>query len=118
MVNTNTILYSDNDKYLGVYFDSSLSFHRYISNIRCSINVHLHSFRLIRNSISLSVSITHKRFIFYITVFDYCNILLFSVPGYQIKKITNTTEFVSTINFYSNIYFSIFKEIVLATNQI
>ena len=58
MVNNHNILYSDNVKYLGVYFDSSLSFHRHISNFLLSINFHLHSFRLIRNSISLSVSIT------------------------------------------------------------
>ena len=30
MVNNHNILYSDNIKYLGVYFDSSLSFHRHI----------------------------------------------------------------------------------------
>ena len=53
MVNNNNILYSDNVKYLGVYFDSSLSFHRHISNLLRSIKCHLHSFRLIRNSISL-----------------------------------------------------------------
>ena len=33
MVNNHNILYSDNVKYLGVYFDSSLSFHRHISNL-------------------------------------------------------------------------------------
>ena len=86
MVNNHNILYSDNVKYLGVYFDSSLSFHRHISNLLRSINFHLHSFRLIRNSISLSVSITLASS-FILPLFDYCNILLFFLPGYQIKKL-------------------------------
>ena len=86
MVNNHNILYYDNVKYLGVYFDSSLSFHRHISNLLRSINFHLHSFRLIRNSISLSVSITIASS-FILQLFDYCNILLFSLPGYQIKKL-------------------------------
>ena len=86
MVNNHNILYSDNVKYLGVYFDSSLSFHRHISNLLRSINFHLHSFRLIRNSISLSVSITLPSS-FILPLFNYCNILLFSLPGYQIKKL-------------------------------
>ena len=86
MVNNHNILYSDNVKYLGVYFDSSLSFHRHISNLLRSINFHLHSFRLIRNSISLSVSITLASS-FILPLFDYCNILLFSLPGYQITKL-------------------------------
>ena len=38
MVNNHNILYSDNVKYLGNYFDSSLSFHRHISNLLRSIN--------------------------------------------------------------------------------
>ena len=57
MVNNHNILYSDNVKYFGIYFDSSLSFHRHISNLLRSINFHIHSFRLIRHSTSLSVSI-------------------------------------------------------------
>ena len=67
MVNNNNILYSDNVKYLGVYFDSSLSFHRHISNLLRSINFHLHSFRLIRNSNSLCFY--NSRLIFHITAF-------------------------------------------------
>ena len=86
MVNNHNILYSDNVKYLGVYFDSSLSFHRHISNLLRSIHFHLHSFRLIRNSISLSVSIILASS-FILPIFDYCNILLFSLPGYLIKKL-------------------------------
>ena len=85
MVNNHNILYYDNVKYLGVYFDSSLSFHRHISNLLRSINCHLHSFRLIRNSISLRISITLASS-FILPLFDYCNILLFSLPGYQIKN--------------------------------
>ena len=85
MVNNHNILYSDNFKYLGVYFESSLSFHRHISNLR-SINCHNHSLGIIRNSISLSVSITLASS-FILPFFDYCNILLFSLPGYQIKKL-------------------------------
>ena len=54
MVNNNNILYPDNVKYIGVYFDSSLSPHLNFT----SINFHLHYLRLIRNSISLSVNIT------------------------------------------------------------
>ena len=80
------ILYSDNVKYIGVYFDSSLSFHRHISNLLRSINFHLHSFRLIRNSIPLSVS-RNLATSFILPLFDHCNILLFSLPGYQIKKL-------------------------------
>ena len=57
MVNYHNILYYDNVKYLSIYFDSSLYFHRHISNLLRSINFHLHTFRLIRNSISLSVYI-------------------------------------------------------------
>ena len=86
MVKNHNILYSDNVKYIGVYFDSSLSFHRHNSNLLRSINCHLHSFRLIRNSISLSVSITLAS-TFILPLFDYCNIILFSLPGYQIKKL-------------------------------
>ena len=85
MVNNHNILYSDKVTYLGVYFDSSLSFHRHISNLIRSINFHFHSYRLIRNSISLSVSITLASS-FILTLFDYCNILLLSLPGYQIKN--------------------------------
>ena len=65
MVNNHNIIYSDNVKYLGVYFDSSLYFHRHISNLLHSINFHLYSFRLIRNSISLSVSITLAHLSYY-----------------------------------------------------
>ena len=86
MVNNHNILYSDNVKYLGVYFEISLSFHRQISNLLRSINFHLHTFRLIRNYISLSVSITLASS-FILPLFDYCNILLFSLPVYQIKKL-------------------------------
>ena len=85
MVNNHTILYSDNVKYIGVYFDSSLTFHRHISNLLRSINFHLHSFRLIRNSISLSVSITLDFLLYYL--FLLLHILLFSFPGYQITKL-------------------------------
>ena len=82
MVNNHNILYSDNFKY---YFNNSLSFNRHISNLLRSINFHLHYFRLIRNSISLSVSITLASS-FILPLFDYCNILLFSLPNYQIKN--------------------------------
>ena len=41
-VNNNNILYSDNVKYIGVYFDSSLYFNRQISNLLRSINLHLY----------------------------------------------------------------------------
>ena len=86
MIKNHNILYSNNVKYVGVYFDSSLSFHRHISNILCSINLHLHSFRLIHNSISLSVSITLASSLI-LTLFDYCHILLFYLSDYQIKKL-------------------------------
>ena len=86
MVNNHNILYSDNVKYIGVYFDYSLSYHRHISNLIRSIKFHLHSFRLIRNSISLIVSITLASS-FILPLFDYCNNLLFSLLGYQIKKL-------------------------------
>ena len=86
MVNNHNILYSDNVKYLGFYFSSSLSFHRHISNILRSINVHLHSFLLIHNFISISISITLASS-FILPLFDYCNILLFSLPAYKIKKL-------------------------------
>ena len=86
MVSDHNILYSDNTKYLGVYFDSSLSFHRHISNILFSINFHLHYFSRIRNSISLSVYITLASS-FILPLFDYCHILIFSLPDYQIKKL-------------------------------
>ena len=85
MVNNHNIIYSDNVKFLGVYFDISLSFHRHILNLIRSINFHLHSFRLIRNYISLSVYITLASS-FILPIFDYCNIF-FSLPGYQIKKL-------------------------------
>ena len=66
MINNHNILYSDNIKYLGVYFDSSLSFHRHISNLIRSIH-YLQSFRLIRNSILvfqyLSPYISYYRFL-------------------------------------------------------
>ena len=75
MVNNHNILYSYNVKYLGVYFDSYVSFHRHISNLIRSINFHIHCFRLIRKSISLSVSITLVSS-FILPLFDYCNILL------------------------------------------
>ena len=85
MVNNHNILYSDNVKNLAVYFESSLSFHRHISNLLRSINFHIHSFRLIRNSISISVSITLASY-FILPLFDYCNSILFSLSGYQIKN--------------------------------
>ena len=68
MVNNNTILYSDNVKYIGVYFDNSLSFHRHISHLLRSMNFHLHSFHLIHNVISLKC-IYNYRLIFYINAF-------------------------------------------------
>ena len=86
MVITHNIVYSDNVKYHSVYFDSSLSFHRHILNLLRSIQFNLHSFRIIRNSISLSVSITIASY-FILPLFNYCNILIFSLPGYQIKKL-------------------------------
>ena len=86
MVNNHNILYSDNAKYIGVYLYSSLSFHRHISNLLLYINFHLYSFRLIRNSISLSVSITLALSLI-LPLYDYCNIILFSLPDYQIKKL-------------------------------
>ena len=87
MDNNHNILYSEYVTYTGVYFDSSLSFHRNISNILRSINFYLthHSFRIIRNSISLSVSITLASS-FILPLFDYYDILLFFLHGYQIKK--------------------------------
>ena len=88
MVNNHNILYSDNVKYLGVYFDSSLYFHHHISNLLLSINFHLHYFRLIRNSISLIVSITIASS-FILPIFDYCNILIFPNLAIKFKKITN-----------------------------
>ena len=92
LVNNHNILYSDNFKYLGVYFDSSLFFHRHISNLLRSINFHLHYVSLILNSISLSVSITLASS-FILPLFDYYNIILFSLPGYHPS---NQTRCVST----------------------
>ena len=54
-----------------------------IPNMCRSINLYIQSFRLIRNSIFLSVSITLPSS-FILPLFDYCNILLFSLPDYQI----------------------------------
>ena len=85
MVKHHNFLYSDNVKYLGVYFDSSLYFHRHISNHLRSINFHFHFFRLISNSISLSIIITFASSSI-LLLFDYCNILLFFLTGYQIKN--------------------------------
>ena len=64
-------------------FISTVLYHRHISNLLRSINFHLHSLRLIRNSISLSFSITLASSSI-LPLFDYCNILLFSLPKLQI----------------------------------
>ena len=61
MVNNHNILYSDNVKYIGVYFDSSLSFYRHISNLLRSINFNLQSFRLISNFSQIHISPYLKR---------------------------------------------------------
>ena len=96
MVNDH-ILYSDNVQYCDVYFYSSLSFHHHVSNLLHSINFHLHSFHLIRNFISLSVTITLP--LSFILMLFITAIFSFS-PYLAIKlKITNSTECVSTINF-------------------
>ena len=58
VVYNHDILYTDNVKYLGVYFDIYLSFHRHISKLPRSINFHLHFFHLIRNSIYFNASTT------------------------------------------------------------
>ena len=66
----------------------------YVSTLLRSINLHLHSFRIIRTSISSSVAITLASSVI-LPLFDYCHSTFFSLHYYNDYKYYSTIYSIS-----------------------
>ena len=86
LLNMTTLPYSKHVRNLGLHIDSAISLDTHITNMHKSIHYHLHCFRLIRRSIPFPIAVTIASS-YILTLFDYCNNLLFNLSAYKRIKL-------------------------------
>ena len=85
LLNMITLSYSKHVRNLGLHIDFTLSLDTHIAHMYTSIHYNLQCFRPIRRSIHLPIAVTITSS-YILSLFDYCNNLLFNLPAYKLIK--------------------------------
>jgi len=77
---------ADDTKVLGVVFNQHLTFHKHVSTVARSCNYHAQTIRHLRHLLTTELAQTLACSLILSKV-DYCNVVLYSTPNYNIKML-------------------------------